>query len=217
MRMTTAASGIGSVTPCAACARADRPGRRRSVPRTRTARRSSARPRAAPRGGPTASARGRVSPGGSARPPRARRCARETPAKVIAMGSARSVIRAVAVSEGDEQSPAGRIGQRGIRPIQDLIFNHLVDHNTPVVILNTSVERSVLAVPATPPVTEPTRGRIMDHHAVVSGREWVEARRTLLVKEKEFARLREQLGRQRRDLPWEAVTRNTSSKVPTVR
>jgi predicted dithiol-disulfide oxidoreductase (DUF899 family) len=34
---------------------------------------------------------------------------------------------------------------------------------------------------------------------------WIEARKRLLAKEKEFTRLRDQLSQQRRDLPWEAV------------
>ena len=40
---------------------------------------------------------------------------------------------------------------------------------------------------------------------VVSQSEWVAARRELLKKEKEFSRLRDELSRQRRDLPWEKV------------
>jgi predicted dithiol-disulfide oxidoreductase (DUF899 family) len=35
--------------------------------------------------------------------------------------------------------------------------------------------------------------------------EWIDARKALLVKEKEFTRLRDDLSRQRRDLPWEPV------------
>jgi predicted dithiol-disulfide oxidoreductase (DUF899 family) len=42
-------------------------------------------------------------------------------------------------------------------------------------------------------------------HKVVSGDEWIEARKRLLVKEKEFTRLRDRLSQQRRDLPWERV------------
>jgi predicted dithiol-disulfide oxidoreductase (DUF899 family) len=45
----------------------------------------------------------------------------------------------------------------------------------------------------------------MNTHDVVSSEEWVTARRALLVKEKELTRLRDQLSRQRRELPWEAV------------
>ena len=43
-------------------------------------------------------------------------------------------------------------------------------------------------------------------HGIVSGDEWAEARKALLIKEKEFTHLREQLAQARRDLPWEAVT-----------
>jgi len=42
-------------------------------------------------------------------------------------------------------------------------------------------------------------------HAVVSHREWLEARAALLAKEKEFSRRREDLAHERRDLPWEEV------------
>lgn len=44
-----------------------------------------------------------------------------------------------------------------------------------------------------------------EHHAVVSSDEWIAARQRLLIKEKEFTRLRDQLSQQRRELPWEAV------------
>ena len=46
----------------------------------------------------------------------------------------------------------------------------------------------------------------MDEHTVVSAEDWVSARKALLAKEKEFTRLRDELSRQRRDLPWEEVT-----------
>jgi predicted dithiol-disulfide oxidoreductase (DUF899 family) len=42
-------------------------------------------------------------------------------------------------------------------------------------------------------------------HKVVSGEEWLAARRGFLVKEKEFTRLRDELSRQRRELPWVKV------------
>jgi predicted dithiol-disulfide oxidoreductase (DUF899 family) len=45
----------------------------------------------------------------------------------------------------------------------------------------------------------------MESHRVVSQNEWIEARKQLLTKEKEFTRLRDQLSRQRRELPWERV------------
>ena len=46
---------------------------------------------------------------------------------------------------------------------------------------------------------------IFDNHQIVSKNEWIEARKVLLKKEKEFTELRDQLSQQRRDLPWVAV------------
>jgi len=43
---------------------------------------------------------------------------------------------------------------------------------------------------------------------VVSHSEWVEARKTLLEKEKDFTKLRDQLSAQRRGLPWEKVEKD---------
>lgn len=45
----------------------------------------------------------------------------------------------------------------------------------------------------------------MEDHPVVSHEEWLSARTTFLAKEKEFTRLRDELNRQRRELPWEIV------------
>lgn len=42
-------------------------------------------------------------------------------------------------------------------------------------------------------------------HKVVSKKEWLEARKALLKKEREFTKLRDHLNQQRRELPWEAV------------
>ena len=42
---------------------------------------------------------------------------------------------------------------------------------------------------------------------IVSDEEWIEARKTLLKKEKEFTALRDQLSQQRLDLPWVAVNK----------
>lgn len=42
---------------------------------------------------------------------------------------------------------------------------------------------------------------------VVSSSEWLAARKQLLAKEKEFTRLRDELSRQRREMPWEKVER----------
>lgn len=46
---------------------------------------------------------------------------------------------------------------------------------------------------------------MIDNHKVVSKDEWLKARVELLAKEKEFTRLRDQLSRQRREMPWERV------------
>ena len=45
----------------------------------------------------------------------------------------------------------------------------------------------------------------MTDHPVVSRDEWLSARTSLLAKEKEFTRLRDELSRQRRELPWVLV------------
>jgi predicted dithiol-disulfide oxidoreductase (DUF899 family) len=45
----------------------------------------------------------------------------------------------------------------------------------------------------------------MAEHRVVGHDAWVEARRKHLAREKEFTRLRDQLSRERRELPWELV------------
>jgi predicted dithiol-disulfide oxidoreductase (DUF899 family) len=45
----------------------------------------------------------------------------------------------------------------------------------------------------------------MTEHAVVSRDQWLAARRGLLTREKEFLRLRDELSRERRELPWEKV------------
>ena len=42
-------------------------------------------------------------------------------------------------------------------------------------------------------------------HKTVSHAEWIEARTQFLAKEKEFTRMRDELSRQRRELPWEHV------------
>lgn len=45
-------------------------------------------------------------------------------------------------------------------------------------------------------------------HAVVSHEQWLAARTAFLAKEKEFTRLRDELSRQRRELPWEKVEKD---------
>jgi predicted dithiol-disulfide oxidoreductase (DUF899 family) len=44
-------------------------------------------------------------------------------------------------------------------------------------------------------------------HRVVSHEEWLAERKTLLAKEKELTRLRDELSARRRELPWESVTK----------
>jgi predicted dithiol-disulfide oxidoreductase (DUF899 family) len=46
-----------------------------------------------------------------------------------------------------------------------------------------------------------------ENHEVVSSDEWIEARKQLLIKEKAFTRLRDQLTQERRAMPWEAINR----------
>src|SRR5262249_48460215 len=45
----------------------------------------------------------------------------------------------------------------------------------------------------------------INNHRIVSHEEWLSARSALVGKEKEFSRLRDDLNRQRRELPWEKV------------
>jgi predicted dithiol-disulfide oxidoreductase (DUF899 family) len=49
---------------------------------------------------------------------------------------------------------------------------------------------------------------------VVAHSEWTEARKALLAKEKEFTRLRDELSRQRRELPWEKVEKEYAFQGP---
>jgi len=51
-------------------------------------------------------------------------------------------------------------------------------------------------------------------HEVVSGQQWIEARRALLAKEKAFTQARDELSRERRALPWEAVTKDYAFEGP---
>ena len=48
----------------------------------------------------------------------------------------------------------------------------------------------------------------MATHKVVTHGEWLTARKKHLAKEKEFTRLRDQLSRERRELPWELVEKD---------
>jgi predicted dithiol-disulfide oxidoreductase (DUF899 family) len=51
-------------------------------------------------------------------------------------------------------------------------------------------------------------------HQVVSPGEWLSARKLLLAKEKDFTKLRDELNQQRRDLPWESVTKDYAFEGP---
>lgn len=51
-------------------------------------------------------------------------------------------------------------------------------------------------------------------HAVVSQEQWLAARKALLAKEKEFTRARDELSRQRRELPWVKVDKNYVFDTP---
>jgi predicted dithiol-disulfide oxidoreductase (DUF899 family) len=48
----------------------------------------------------------------------------------------------------------------------------------------------------------------LKNHKVVSEEEWIAASKELLIKEKEFTRMRDQVSRLRRELPWVKVTKN---------
>ena len=54
----------------------------------------------------------------------------------------------------------------------------------------------------------------MPNHQVVSQEKWINARRNLLAKEKEFTRLRDELSRQRRELPWVKVDKKYIFDAP---
>ncbi|MDQ6597699.1 DUF899 domain-containing protein [Bacillus salipaludis] len=51
-------------------------------------------------------------------------------------------------------------------------------------------------------------------HKVLPRNEWIEARKELLQKEKEFTKLRDELTQQRRNLPWEAVSKSYTFEGP---
>ena len=48
----------------------------------------------------------------------------------------------------------------------------------------------------------------MEKHQVVSHEDWVDARKSLLEKEKEFSKLRDELSRERQALPWKKVEKD---------
>ncbi len=52
------------------------------------------------------------------------------------------------------------------------------------------------------------------NHKVVSAEEWIEARKAHLAKEKELTRLRDQLSKDRGDLPWVKVDKEYVFDAP---
>src|SRR5260370_8309887 len=56
--------------------------------------------------------------------------------------------------------------------------------------------------------------RAMGNSKVVTPAEWLAARKELLKKEKEFTRLRDELSKQRRELPWEKVEKTYAFDGP---
>jgi len=55
----------------------------------------------------------------------------------------------------------------------------------------------------------------MEQHPVVAKSDWLKARRELLLKEKEFTRLRDQLAEARRALPWKKVEKTYVFDAPS--
>ena len=51
-------------------------------------------------------------------------------------------------------------------------------------------------------------GSFIADHPVVAHEEWIRARRAFLAKEKDFTRLRDELSRERRELPWEVCEKS---------
>jgi len=56
---------------------------------------------------------------------------------------------------------------------------------------------------------------MLARHKVVSSKKWIAARKKLLAKEKAFTRLRDKLSKARRELPWEAVTKEYVFEGPS--
>lgn len=54
----------------------------------------------------------------------------------------------------------------------------------------------------------------IEHHKLVSKEEWLQARKELLKKEKEFTHIRDSLSRERRDLPWVLVEKEYIFDTP---
>jgi predicted dithiol-disulfide oxidoreductase (DUF899 family) len=57
----------------------------------------------------------------------------------------------------------------------------------------------------------------VNDHRVVSHDDWIEARKELLAKEKEFTRLRDEMTSRQRALPWEEVEKEYAFEGPAGR
>src|SRR5450631_4606189 len=55
---------------------------------------------------------------------------------------------------------------------------------------------------------------VTQEHEVVSPTDWTTSRKELLRKEKEFTKLRDEISRQRRELPWEKVEKQYVFDTP---
>jgi len=55
----------------------------------------------------------------------------------------------------------------------------------------------------------------MESHKIVTEKEWLAASRELLAKEKQMTKLRDELARERRELPWVKVTKNYVFDTPS--
>jgi predicted dithiol-disulfide oxidoreductase (DUF899 family) len=72
-----------------------------------------------------------------------------------------------------------------------------------------------MSVKAQKEINENEKERVLDNHKIVSQSEWMESRKDLLTKEKEFTILRDQLNQKRRDLPWVQVDKEYVFDGPT--
>ncbi len=66
-------------------------------------------------------------------------------------------------------------------------------------------------------MSEATPKADLRNHEVVSAEAWLQRRKQLLTKEKELTRLRDEIARQRRELPWEQVTKSYSFEGPNAK
>ena len=72
-----------------------------------------------------------------------------------------------------------------------------------------------MSVKAQKELNENEKKYVLDNHKIVSQSEWMSARKDLLIKEKEFTILRDQLNQKRRDLPWVQVDKEYVFDGPT--